>query len=347
MNNQLYDEFFESFNQFINVANVIKEIADSDEEDHLVAVPADVYGYLGRPLYVRTEHGDELNFVLDYSDAAVMRRIAESAVDVSIKTLNTFQREITDSLFSPVSLYRGREIDAESAVYFVQMIYVTLLKVYEVTARNIATLSGTELDEKTLQERDQLIDNLVRDIRKEKDKFKRQFDKPRSQIENELNSLQRSFDSLNKELGHEKQNVRREAEKNEQMRLSAERDREELNSLRELIFALRTDEQEPEPDNTVAFPYRIEKNVYVLGGHETWVKQMKELLPDLKYLNKDNNINLDKLANADAVWFQVNALSHSQFYSAVNIAEKSNVPVMYFKYNSAKQCAVQFVKDSI
>lgn len=132
----------------------------------------------------------------------------------------------------------------------------------------------------------------------------------------------------------------------EQNKHNWERDKQELNSLRELAYTYGQDERDKEiEDNTVTWPHKTTKNIYVLGGHESWYKQIKEYLPDLKFI-RDNNMRLDdKLSKADQVWFQVNALAHSRYYAATNITDKNHIPVRYFKHDSAKSCAIQFVQE--
>lgn len=54
--------------------------------------------------------------------------------------------------------------------------------------------------------------------------------------------------------------------------------------------------------------------------------------------------NADTIRNADAVWIQTNALSHSYFYKIINTAREYKIPVRYFGYASARKCAEEIVE---
>ena len=70
---------------------------------------------------------------------------------------------------------------------------------------------------------------------------------------------------------------------------------------------------------------------------------MKEFLTgDIRFMDREQSI-LDEnvMRNADVVWIQPNAISHSKYYKIIGQIRKHDIPVRYFLYASARKCAEQ------
>ena len=120
-------------------------------------------------------------------------------------------------------------------------------------------------------------------------------------------------------------------------------DKQELNDLRELIFALTNDAGEEKPSqkpNTV-FPYHTQKKHVVFGGHPTWLKAIKPMLPDVKFI--EGVPSSEQIKGAEMVWLQTNYMSHKAFYKIIDIVRSKNIPLRYFTSASATKGAEQVV----
>lgn len=120
----------------------------------------------------------------------------------------------------------------------------------------------------------------------------------------------------------------------------------ELAELREIIFRQSTDEPNEEKVEEGIFPYEVQKDIIVFGGHDTWLKTFRQLLKGkIKYVDKELNFDPTIVRYADAIWIQPNAISHAQYYKIVDAARKYKKPIRYFQYASAAKCAEQIVID--
>lgn len=125
-------------------------------------------------------------------------------------------------------------------------------------------------------------------------------------------------------------------------------DAQELHDLRELIFNQQANEYGDEkPAQTIQFPYRTSSKIVVFGGHDSWTKEIKPKLPDVRFIHREMVPNTDMIRRADVVWIQTNALSHSFYYKIIDEARKHGIPVRYFAYASAVKCAEQLVNEDI
>ncbi len=149
------------------------------------------------------------------------------------------------------------------------------------------------------------------------------------------------------DIAHEQDRRAQKAEQElQQEKQQAKADRQELAALREVIF---TQENTSESDESVSIPlpFTAKQRIVIYGGHDTWLKAMKEYLHgDVRYMDKDQGI-LDRnvIRNADAVWLQCNALAHRQYYAIIHEIRKIGVPVRYFMYASARKCVEQIAMD--
>ena len=120
-------------------------------------------------------------------------------------------------------------------------------------------------------------------------------------------------------------------------------EKQELNDLRELIFALTNDagEEKPSQKPSTAFPYHTQKKHVVFGGHPTWLKAIKPMLPDVKFI--EGVPSSEQIKGAEMVWLQTNYMSHKAFYKIIDIVRSKNIPLRYFTSASAAKGAEQVV----
>lgn len=123
-----------------------------------------------------------------------------------------------------------------------------------------------------------------------------------------------------------------------------EKEKQELNDLRELVFALTNDADSAarkDSKTQVEFPYHTTKKHIVFGGHPSWLKAIRPMVPDVKFV--DGVPSTEQIKGADIVWLQTNYLSHKAFYKIIDIVRSKNIPLRYFTSASAAKCAEQVV----
>lgn len=131
-----------------------------------------------------------------------------------------------------------------------------------------------------------------------------------------------------------------------QVKLEAADQHQELVSLRSLVFNQSNDperEGTEAEDPAITLPYESQRRIVIFGGHDSWLKAIRPMLPNVTFANR--NPNEEMIRNADIIWFQPNALSHKDFYKITNVARTYRIPVRYFAYASARKCAEQLALD--
>lgn len=128
----------------------------------------------------------------------------------------------------------------------------------------------------------------------------------------------------------------------------AKSDHDELTQLRDTLFHIRSDEGLEEAEETgVELPFQVRRRILAFGGHDTWRKAIKPLLPGVRFFDTDMLPDISALKIADAVWVQTNAMSHKFYYRIVDTARKNGIPVRYFGFASARKCAEQLAMDEL
>ena len=95
-----------------------------------------------------------------------------------------------------------------------------------------------------------------------------------------------------------------------------------------------------------AYPYHTKKRTVIFGGHRTFLRELRKMLPGLKYVNISNyGFNVDIIRNAEVVWVQTNCISHTQYARILKAVRTHNIQLRYFSYASARKCAEQIVKE--
>ena len=124
----------------------------------------------------------------------------------------------------------------------------------------------------------------------------------------------------------------------------------ELADLRELVFNRELDANKQarreKPEKQYAFPYETKKRTVVFGGHDSFLRAIKPLLPNVKYVDARNlSYSPEIIRNADVVWIQNNCISHSQYWSIVKNCKLAGIQMRYFAYASAEKCARQLADE--
>lgn len=168
---------------------------------------------------------------------------------------------------------------------------------------------------------------------------------PAAQIEalnRKVKELRGALHDAERASGHLREKLRETEQK-------GEIDRAELAQLRETLYHLRAGE-DPETGDSgplVALPYQVKRRIAVFGGHDSWRKAVKPLLPGARFYDREDLPDLNIVRGADVVWLQVNAMSHKYYDRIIDAARKNGVPVRYFGSASAKKCAVQLALDEL
>lgn len=182
------------------------------------------------------------------------------------------------------------------------------------------------------------------DVRSESDEYS---------DEDDIETLKKKIQDQKKQIVSLKRSLHTEARKASDLNVKYEEKAadenamlQELKDLREIVFNSRENiEQTPEKETEAEFPVRItDRKIVSFGGFESWLKTMKEYLPDVKFVSPDVIPNTELIRNSDEIWIQTNCMSHSPFYKIINIAKENKKIIRYFKYSSPKKCAVQLLE---
>ena len=162
--------------------------------------------------------------------------------------------------------------------------------------------------------------------------------------------LKREIKSLKAQLHDSDKSITDMRKQQEKSRIEQDREHQELLELRELLYqTLEHDGKEENTDDSteVIFPCAVQKRVVVYGGHDSWEREIKLKLPDVKFMGRLDSTSTDSIRKADAVWVQTNCMSHALYNKVCDAAKMFGVPVHYFRYASAEKCARQVVNDDM
>ena len=160
-----------------------------------------------------------------------------------------------------------------------------------------------------------------------------------------ISAVLRSLKELRHTLHESERSIRELQDRLHETEKRNAHDREELHQLRDTLYRMKSDEppQDEELDSEIELPFRVERRLLVFGGHETWLKTIRPLLPGARFFDRETLADLNAVRGADVIWIQPNALSHKFYYRVIDTARKYEIPVRYFAYASARKCAIQLV----
>lgn len=160
-----------------------------------------------------------------------------------------------------------------------------------------------------------------------------------AELEAEVKKLKTAAHDAGREVLEEKQRYAK-------LEADRENDRQELADLRELVFNQNQETyQTDSADESIEFPYHTEQCIVVFGGHDSWAREIRPKLPNVRFIDRTMQPNADLIRKADVIWIQHNALGHMHYYKIINEARRYHIPVRYFSYASAIKCAEQIVRS--
>jgi len=65
---------------------------------------------------------------------------------------------------------------------------------------------------------------------------------------------------------------------------------------------------------------------------------------DVKFVRKETAFDEAWITNANYIWIQTNAISHSMYGKIMSVAKRCHKNVSYFKHSGAKSCLNQIVQ---
>lgn len=223
---------------------------------------------------------------------------------------------------------------------------------------NILFLANTQLDAENLKDDDDFDDYddeydynydetpAVPPSINEKVSGTRDKEEDIAKLTNELAELRKQNKSLKTALAETRKNYKTEAERIKKELAGRRQEHRELADLRELAYNLENnlfydDNNEQATETDIKFPYSPKLRTVIFGGHDSFLREIRQKLPDVTYVStRLYNFDPSIIRNADVVWIQNNAISHSQYWRAIDIAKKYNVQLRYFTYASAHKCAM-------
>ncbi len=160
---------------------------------------------------------------------------------------------------------------------------------------------------------------------------------PGHQPKEQVKMLQRMLTEMNRAFKQEKGKYEREM-------MSLRQEHQELVDLRELVFSLqqKEDTDQKDEERKITFPYECKKKNVAFGGHDSFLKQIRPLLPNVRFIGPDSmTLNPEVIRNADTIWIQTNCISHAQYNIIMAVSRQYHVQVRYFTASSASRCAAQ------
>ena len=163
---------------------------------------------------------------------------------------------------------------------------------------------------------------------------------------NNLSAAHKQIKSLREALAENRQEAAREQAEAERELKKLRREHRELADLRQLVFNLQNsvDDETKDEDTIIAYPYETRRRTVVFGGHDSFLKVIKPLLPTVRFMDTENvSFSPEIIRHADVVWIQNNCISHSQYWNIVKYCKLTGVQIRYFAFASAEKCAEQLV----
>lgn len=163
----------------------------------------------------------------------------------------------------------------------------------------------------------------------------------------ELSAARKQIKSLREALAENRQEAAREQAESERELKKLRMEHRELADLRQLIFHLQTSADDgTKAEETIAYPYETLHRTVVFGGHESFLKVIKPLLPTVRFVETENvSFSPEIIRHADVVWVQNNCISHSQYWNIVKYCKLAGVQLRYFAFASAEKCAEQLAME--
>ncbi len=167
------------------------------------------------------------------------------------------------------------------------------------------------------------------------------------QVQEELKKAKKQIKNLQSALSEEKRTADSDRAKYERDLKVLRMEHRELSDLRELLFNQENEIRET-PTKGYTYPYETRKRTVVFGGHDTFLKAIRPMLPTVKFVDS-SMLSFDPgiVRNSEVVWVQNNCMSHPQYWSVVRNCKRFGVQLRYFGFASAEKCAEQLVTEDL
>lgn len=163
-------------------------------------------------------------------------------------------------------------------------------------------------------------------------------------LKKELAQLKEQAKKANYSLSRENRELKEKLEKAE---AATGEMTQELADLREIVFNQQNEQsgvEEKVAETKITFPYHTTRRIIAFGGHDSWLREIKFKVPDVRFMGEDIS-SPEVIRRADVVWIQTNCIGHKSYYNIIDLARKYGRKVRYFKYASATKCAEQVVEE--
>lgn len=158
----------------------------------------------------------------------------------------------------------------------------------------------------------------------------------------ELAKLRKQAKEANYNLSRENRELKDHLDK---MEVETGEMRQELADLREVVFNQQSGaEEEKAEESKISFPYYTSRRLVAFGGHDSWLREIKFKLPNVRFMSDDIS-SPEIIKRADVVWIQTNCIGHKSYNIIIDLARKYSRKVRYFAYASATKCAEQVVAE--
>jgi len=166
-------------------------------------------------------------------------------------------------------------------------------------------------------------------------------------VREELEKARKQIKNLQSALSTEKRAADADRAKYERDLKDLRMEHRELADLRELLFNQENEIRET-PTKDYTYPYETRKRTVVFGGHDTFLKAIRPMLPTVKFVDA-SRLSFDPgiVRNSEVVWVQNNCISHPQYWSIVKNCKQFGVQLRYFGFASAEKCAEQLVTEDL
>ena len=160
-------------------------------------------------------------------------------------------------------------------------------------------------------------------------------------LKKELAQLKEQAKKANYSLSRENRELKAKLEKAE---AATGEITQELADLREIVFNQQSGVEEKVAEAKITFPYHTTRRIIAFGGHDSWLREIKFKVPDVRFMGEDIS-SPEIIRRADVVWIQTNCIGHKSYYNIIDLARRYGRKVRYFKYASATKCAEQVVEE--
>ena len=261
-----------------------------------------------------------------------------SAEGYSINMLlngRTISKEEQDRIFKITAKEMGARRDElpniELQDYVVALLFYMLIKNLK-ESRDFYFENNSETQFNELLRSQREIDALKEELAEQT--------KSASNKQQYIDALQEQIDQLTAELAKDTKDatkplmgeislLRSEISKMQQ-RLDEEAEKtQELNRLREFVFAMQQGEDIAQEEVSLGELIK-DKSIYIFGGHINWRNKLKGNYPSLNILD-GHNVSFDEqqLLNADIVLLNTSNMSHALYYKVIDVLRKNKIRFEY------------------